>query len=150
MTDNIDVAVLRGVSGAGPQKTLGTKIQSFPDTKTIVYEGIPNQLTWGMVSRIMMPGGPQLQRANFFPLWRRMMLRFDCGLDTPVTEYITHIRMHPINILNCIEEITLLVDNQIVVSLQGGTQGLIVQKYFTTKLGSVAQVSVPACKKPIR
>ena len=67
MTDNIDVATLRGVSGAGPQKTLGTTIPSFPDTKTIVYEGIPSQATWGMVSRVMMPGGSTLQRANFFP-----------------------------------------------------------------------------------
>ena len=142
MTDNIDLVTLRGVSGSGPQKTLGTKIPAFPDTKTIVYEGIPNQVTWGMVSRVMMPGGSSLQRANFFPLWRRMVLRFDCGLDTPVTAGVTNIRMHPLCILNCIEEITLSADNQVVVSLQNGTQGLIAQKFVDSVIGRAPENTI--------
>ena len=84
MTDNIDLTTLRGVSGGGPQKTLATKIQAFPDTKTLVFESIPSNCSWGMVSRTMVPGGSQIQRANFWPLWRRVLLRFDCGLGAPV------------------------------------------------------------------
>ena len=74
---NIDTTKVIGRSGC-PQVTMKEKIAATSDLKTLVY--IPNTVTWGQVARIAIPGGGVMHRADFWPLWKRAMIRFDFGL----------------------------------------------------------------------
>ena len=126
---NVDHTSVVGVSGC-TQVTLKEKVQAFPDLKTLTFEGIPSsQIKWGMVSRISVPGGGQLERSNFYPVWRNMKLRFDCGLGQ-VVNFVTGIKMCPLGYLNAIESIALTVDNQELMTVSGGTHGNLAQKYI--------------------
>ena len=130
---NIDVTTVIGRSGAGPQVTMKEKITATSDLKTLVFEAIPNQISWGQIARISVPGGGIMTRANFFPLWRRMVLKFDCGLGaTPGDAFynVISISMNALNFLHAIESISITVDQQLVHTVSGGAQGALAQKYI--------------------
>ena len=65
--DNIELSKLQGISGGGPQKTLGTKVLPYQDTKTLTFEAIPGNVTWGMVGRVQVPGGVRCSEPTFAP-----------------------------------------------------------------------------------
>ena len=57
---NIDTVKIVGKSGGGPQITMQHKLTPDPECKAIVFESIPNNVTWGQVSRCNVPGGAVL------------------------------------------------------------------------------------------
>ena len=67
---NIDTTKVIGRSGF-PQVTMKEKIPATSNLKTLVYEYIPNTVTWVQVARIAIPGEGVMQRADFWPLEAR-------------------------------------------------------------------------------
>ena len=130
---NIDTVKIVGRSGGGPQITMQQKLTPDPECRTIVFESIPNTCTWGQVSRCNIPGGAVLSRANFFPVWKSVFLRFDCGLNaTPgvAPAQVTGIAATCLSMLHAIESISIIADQQIIHTVSNGAQGLIAQKYM--------------------
>ena len=130
---NIDPTSIVGRSGGGPQVTLKTKIAATPDLKTLTFESLPGRITWGQVARINIPGGAVLTRANYFSVWKSVLLRFDCGLGQIVGD-VTGIRMNVLGFLHAIESISILADQQVIHTVDGGSRGLIAQKYLDSIL----------------
>lgn len=130
---NIDTVKIVGRSGGGPQITMQQKLTPDPECRTIVFESIPNKCTWGQVSRCNIPGGAVLTRANFFPVWKSVFLRFDCGLGANpgvAPAQVTGIAATCLSMLHAIESISIIVDQQIVHTVSNGAQGVIAQKYM--------------------
>ena len=115
---NIDTTKVIGRSGC-PQVTMREKVAATSDLKTLVYESIPNTVTWGQVARIAIPGGGVMQRADFWPLWKRVMIRFDCGMGVSPGPGRS-IRACALGILHAIESITITFDQQ-TVTISGGS-----------------------------
>ena len=121
---NIDTVKIVGWSGGGPQITVQQKLTPDPECRTLTYESIPNQVTWGQVSRCNILGGAVLARTNFFPLWKSFFLRFDLGAAPGVAPaQVTDIVANCLSMLHAIESISAIVDQQVVHTVSNGAQG---------------------------
>ena len=117
-----------GVSAGGLQATLKEKIPPYSAEKRLVYPATPQEATWGQVIRVSAPASITV-RADTFPCWRRVLLRFDAGLRALAGD-VTECSMSVMGQLMAIESIACYFDNVKVHELDWGSNRLICQKYM--------------------
>ena len=117
-----------GVSAGGLQATLKEKIPPYSAEKKLVYPAIPQEATWGQVIRVSAPASITV-RADTFPCWRRVLLRFDAGLRALAGD-VTECCMSPMGHLMAIDSIACYFDNVKVHEIENGQAGVICQKYM--------------------